>query len=118
MGILKDEEGEVIPPFTFEATKYLPALSGKTWGANEADPNGIGGALQRMIKRSKLDVKIVLRESDADTRLELFQRLNTGGSSLSQQELRNCQIIMVNPSVLEKIRGMSTNEHFVEAYLA
>jgi hypothetical protein len=115
MGILKDEDGEVIPPFTFEATKYLPGLSGKTWGANEADPSGIGGALQRMIKRSKLDVKIVLRESDADTRLELFQRLNTGGSPLSPQELRNCQIIMVNASVLDKIREMATNEDFIEA---
>ncbi|PZV05617.1 MAG: hypothetical protein DCF32_10995 [Leptolyngbya sp.] len=114
MGILKDEEGNLLAPLVFQPTKYLPSLRGKTWGVNEADENGIGGTLQRLFKRSKLDVKIVLRESDSDTKLELFQRLNTGGSSLSPQELRNCQIIMVGPEALDHIKEMALEPDFVE----
>lgn len=112
MGILEDDDGSVLPPMVLEATKYLPSLNGKTWGENEDDEAGIGGTLQRVLKRAKLDVKIVLRESDADTKLELFQRLNTGGTPLSGQELRNCQIIMVNPSVLDKLKGMTSDANF------
>lgn len=107
MGILRDMGGEVLPPLRMTATKYLPSLEGRRWGGNEADPDGIGGDLQRVLKRSKLDVKIVLRESDADTRLELFQRLNTGGTELSAQELRNCQILMVSADVLDRLRRLS-----------
>jgi len=112
MGILKGDDGNVLPPLAMEATKYLPSLGGKTFGANAADENGIGGTLQRVLKRAKLDVKIVLRESDADTKLELFQRLNTGGTPLSGQELRNCQILMVNPGTLERLKELANEESF------
>lgn len=115
MGILKGDDGNVLPPLAMEATKYLPSLAGRTWGANAADPNGIGGALQLVLKRAKLDVKIVLRESDADTKLELFQRLNTGGTPLSGQELRNCQILMVNPATLERIKDLANEDNFRNA---
>ena len=60
MGILKDKDGALIQPLQFTGTKYLPSLDGKSWGANEADPNGIGGQLQRILKRSKLDIKLSL----------------------------------------------------------
>ena len=33
--------------------------------------------------------KIIQRESSESTKFELFQRLNTGGSALSDQEVRN-----------------------------
>ncbi len=112
MGILRDVDGELLPPLTMTGTKYLPSLEGRRWGANEADLDGIGGELQRLLKRSKFDIKIVLRESDADTRLELFQRLNTGGTHLSPQELRNCQILMVSADALNKLREMSQAPDF------
>lgn len=112
MGILRDVNGDLVPPLALTATKYLPSLEGKRWGVNEADPTGLGGDLQRLLKRSKLDVKIVLRESDADTRLELFQRLNTGGTQLSGQELRNCQILMVSSSALDVLREMAQFQPF------
>ncbi len=114
MGILRDADGELLAPLAMTSTKYLPSLEGRLWGANEADPQGIGGDLQRLLKRSKLDIKIVLRESDADTRLELFQRLNTGGTELSGQELRNCQILMVSSEVLDNLREISEVSDFQE----
>ena len=112
MGILRGLDGELLPPLTLTATKYLPSLEGRQWGTNEADLQGIGGDLQRVLKRSKLDIKIVLRESDADTRLELFQRLNSGGTELSSQELRNCLILMVSPDALEHLRTIADIENF------
>ncbi len=115
MGILRGVDGEILPPLAMTRTKYLPSLDGKRWGANEADADGIGVELQRVLKRSKLDMKIVLRESDPDTRLELFQRLNTGGTQLSSQELRNCQVLMVSPDALDRLREMSESRHFQEA---
>ena len=112
MGILVDENKQATPPLVLQSTKYLPSLEGKRWDDEGENDGTLGGTLQRVLKRAKLDIKIVLRESDSDTRLELFQRLNTGGSPLSGQELRNCQIIMVNPSILEVLKEMSCNEDF------
>lgn len=115
MGLLRHEDGELAAPLRLSGTKYLPSLDGRTWGTNEADPMGLGGTLQRLLKRSKIDIKIVLRESDSDTRLELFQRLNTGGTPLSAQELRNCQILMVGPSTLDRLRGLASADSFARS---
>lgn len=114
MGILKDEKGNLKAPLKMVKTKYLPSLAGKGWGANDADPDGIGGDFQRILKRSKLDIKIVLRESDSDTRLDLFQRLNSGGTALSRQELRNCILLMVSSEALQHISEMSEFPSFVD----
>lgn len=114
MGILKDEQNKTLPPLNLTSTKYLPSLEGKLWGTNEADPSGLGGELQRIIKRSKMDVKIVLRESDDDTKLELFQRLNTGGSPLTRQELRNCLILLYAPKSLSWLQELSAYPAFQE----
>lgn len=112
MGILKGEDKALLPPLTFQATKYLPDLEGKTWGLDETDPNGLGEEVQRLIKRSKLDVSIVLPESKGDTRLELFQRINTGGSSLSRQEIRNCLLLMHSSEALTWLDDLAKNSAF------
>jgi Protein of unknown function DUF262 len=112
MGILRNAKGKKLPPLELTGTRYLPSLAGKTWGANEADPRGLGGDLQRLIKRAKLDLRIVLRESDTDTKFELFQRLNTGGTPLSGQELRNCLIIMASPETHDWLRDLANYDPF------
>ena len=94
VGILKDEEGQLVEPLRLSRTKYLPSLEGLIWNGDGG--NSIGSENQRLIKRSKIDVKIVLRESSESSKYELFQRLNTGGSPLSDQELRNVILITVN----------------------
>ena len=94
-GTLRDEEEHLIDPLLLKRTKYLPSLEGKRW-SNDFGNNVLDREQQLLIKRSKLDVQIVLRESDEASKYELFQRLNTGGSPLSDQELRNCILIMVN----------------------
>lgn len=46
--------------------------------------------LKTTIKRSVCRVEIVKWDSNEDIRYELFNRLNTGSSPLSEQEVRNC----------------------------
>jgi Protein of unknown function DUF262 len=93
MNILKDENNELVKPLKLTATDYLPALVNVTWGKGE---NELDDSLKRLFKREKIEIKIIKKESDTNTKFELFQRLNTGGSNLSDQEVRNCLIIMLN----------------------
>lgn len=46
--------------------------------------------LRTTIKRAVCRVEIVRWDSNEDVRYELFNRLNTGASPLSEQEIRNC----------------------------
>ena len=111
-GELKDENGKLLPPLILSETKYLPSLGGKRW-ESEADPAAsIGNANRLIIRRSKIDVKIILRESSESSKYELFQRLNTGGSHLSEQELRNVILIMVNPEAYRWIAKLAEDVSF------
>lgn len=111
-GLLKDEEDQLIPSLVLRGTKYLPSLKGKRWEGDEENGNYLDRDQQLLIKRSKLDVKIVLRESDEGSKYELFQRLNTGGSPLSDQELRNCLLIMVNRDFYRWLLDLSKDPNF------
>jgi uncharacterized protein with ParB-like and HNH nuclease domain len=84
-GILRDEENQLVPELVLERTKYLPSLMGKKWD-DPNDPDNSLTPLQRVtIKRSKINVHIILAQTDESSKYELFQRLNTGGSPLSEQ---------------------------------
>ncbi len=56
-----------------------------------------------------------MKESDERTKYDLFQRLNTGGSSLSSQELRNCILISINHTMYEELRKLSHDENFISS---
>jgi hypothetical protein len=94
-GELLNEEGVQLPALALQATDYLPSLGGKTWEGEADDEDAALTSTQRLlIKRYAIDFKIIKRESDPQTKYDLFQRLNTGGSQLSDQELRNCLLIL------------------------
>ena len=112
-GVLRDDTGSRIPPLVLESTKYLPALDGKKWEGEDTDL-GIGEVNQRLIKRAKLDVQIILRESSDSTKYELFQRLNTGGSQLSDQELRNVILVMINPAAYKWLQDLAKDPNFTQ----
>ena len=46
--------------------------------------------LKNTLKRATCRVEIIRWDSDIDMRYELFNRLNTGGTPLADQEIRNC----------------------------
>lgn len=112
IGILKDENNKLISPLVLEPTKYLPALAGKKWDDPDDSENSFTQAQRLHIKRSKIQVSIILKESDETSKYELFQRLNTGGSPLSDQEVRNCILVMINKDRYEWMRSLSKYESF------
>jgi hypothetical protein len=114
VGILKDENGKRISPLALEATKYLPALEGKKWDDPRDKENSFTPAQRLYIKRAKIEVSIILKESDEASKYELFQRLNTGGSPLSDQEVRNCILVLLNREMFEWMRSLSKFDAFKE----
>lgn len=108
---LLDDQG--FPPLSLKTTKYLPSLDGLVWDDDEHTANALTPAQRRDIKRAKIDLKIVQRESDPKTKFDLFQRLNSFGSKLSNQEIRNAQLVGVNSDFVEWIGELSARESFV-----
>lgn len=110
MGELKDDKGNLQPPLTLKGTKYLPGLDGKVWSGDEN--NEIEKSIKMAFKREKIEIKIIKKESDVNTKFELFQRLNTGGSELSEQEVRNCLLIMLDKDAYDCLDELSKYQSF------
>ena len=113
IGILKDENGTKWDSLTLKPTKYLSSLENIQWEPENSE-YALPDPLKRVIKRSKIHVSIILKESSERTKFELFQRLNRGGSQLSAQEVRNCVLVMVNKEFYDFIKRLSDNEAFQE----
>lgn len=113
IGILKDEENNQVDPLVLQKTKYLPALDKVQWNNEEDSKKSLPKELQLMIKRSKISASIILKESDETAKYDLFQRLNTGGSELSPQEVRNCLLVMTNKSLFDWLKDLPKNENFI-----
>ena len=115
VGILKNEEGVVLDPLVLKSTKYLPSFEGKRWeDKDHLDGSSIGlsPAQRLLIKRTKINVNILQKESDPSAKYELFQRLNTGGSIANPQEVRSCILVSLNPSLYAWMKELSANENF------
>ena len=57
---------------------YLDAFGGKVW-------EDLSRRIQLDFKRTKIQLIVLLRETSADAKFELFQRLNSGGTAISGQ---------------------------------
>lgn len=68
--------------------------------------------LKTTIKRSVCRVEIVRWDSNEDIRYELFNRLNTGASPLSDQEIRNCIFRSYPVDLNQVLRDISTESDF------
>lgn len=112
MGILRNKEQNLLPPLVLTEATYLTELRGKKWSDPHAPADSISAEQQRYIKRSKLDIKIILRQSDTSAQYEMFQRLNTGGATLSPQELRNCILISIDGTYYDWLHELSQNDSF------
>jgi len=111
IGILKKPNGDHYPPLVLQGTRDLPLLDGVSFDTGD---NPMDEDTQRFLKREKLDIKIIKRESDDQAKYELFQRLNTGGSSLSPQEVRNCLIVANDTSLFDWLNHLAEHEAFTE----
>lgn len=69
---------------------------------------------QLNIKRFACRVEIVKWDSKYDMRFELFNRLNTGGSPLTPQEIRNCVFRGINTGFNDYLKRNADIKDFVE----
>ncbi len=120
VGILLDStdpKGKTcIPPSVLEGTESLPSLLNMRWDASsDIADDGLSEDLKFEIRRARIRVEILKKGSDPLTKFELFQRLNSAGSPLSEQELRSCTIVMINETLFDWIEKLSKTPAFVES---
>ncbi len=80
-------------------------LNGKTF-------NELGTALQIRLKRAFVRVEVVRKGSNPQFKYHMFKRLNTGGQLLTDQQLRNCTIRLLDNKFNDFIIKASKNHLF------
>lgn len=119
MGKLREPDGGIRRPSVMEATKYLSSLHNAVWEPSDLITEipleaqyGIDKSHQLAIRRARLGVEILKRPSDNDTKFDLFQRLNAGGTQANAQELRNCIMLMVNALYYRSVKTAADKKTF------
>ncbi|MEQ1969781.1 DUF262 domain-containing protein [Xenorhabdus nematophila] len=90
---------------TFSDCDILKSLNGLTY-------DDLPLALKIKLKRSFVRVEVVRKGSDNKFKYHMFKRLNTGGEALTQQQIRNCTIRMLDPKFNDFIIRLSKDEHY------
>ncbi|CNE95180.1 DUF262 domain-containing protein [Yersinia enterocolitica] len=85
-----------ILPLTINGLKILPEFNGKTY--LELDR-----IFKSTIAKRPIRCIVVLNESDEALKFEVFERLNTGSASLTDQEVRNCVYRGAYNSLIKKL---------------
>jgi hypothetical protein len=112
-GVLRSNgQQQKIEHVALQKTTYLPSLEGKKWNDPEDPDNSFTNAQRLLVRRAKIAVNIVERESDPMIKYELFQRLNTGGSNARPQEVRNCILVMLNKDLYKVVRSLANMQAF------
>lgn len=103
-----DHQYELDKPLQLVEGEYLTALRGLT---NVRLPT----QFRLNLKRTRLNVYVLKRETHPSYKYEVFKRLNTGGAPLEEQEIRNSAVRLLGdafPKFLEELGG---NPDFVRA---
>lgn len=98
------------PELVLSGCDILKRLNGKTFAT-------LSTSEKLKVKRTPIRATIINKSGDSFVKYEMFKRLNTGGSLLSAQEIRNCSPRMVEggESFYEAIQEMALNSEFVRA---
>lgn len=91
---------------TLDGCDIVVSLDGYTY---ESLPR----ALEIKLKRHTIRVEVIRKESESRIRYHMFKRLNKGGSVLSEQEIRNCTIRLLDNTVNQFLIDCSNNSDFV-----
>ena len=84
---------------------YLKEFADKTW-------NDFSRRIQLDFKRTKIQITILMRTTNLDAKFELFQRLNSGGTAITGQELRNAILAGEKPEMLTWLEKLAVDENF------
>lgn len=77
-----------LDPLVLEGCTLIPSLNGLSF-------QDLPLSLRLSLKRSPIRTVVIKKQSKGFLRYEMFKRLNTGGSNLEPQEIRNCSARMV-----------------------
>ena len=105
MGVLKGKDGETVEPLTLTSATHLSRLKGHKW-------DQLSEPLRRAFRRALMGVSILGWDSSPLAKFDLFERLNTGGSPLSPQEVRNCILVMENEDFFLWLNKLANREEF------
>ena len=109
-GVLKDPDGVRLSASTLEAdeTGELPGLDGKIYEA-------LTLRSRLSIRRAGCRVEVIKVGSDRKMKYDLFERLNTGGAQLTDQEIRNCIFRAEAPELMVYFDQLAQYEPFQKA---
>lgn len=110
MGELLDSDNQPADMLTLTRTRYLPSLEGMKWRSEPETE--LPESARIKVKRARLDVNIVKNTSDDVAKYEIFQRLNTGGSLATDQEVRSCILLMNNPEFFRRIDQLAKQTNY------
>jgi len=116
VGVLKDENGELKQPTCLQKTKYLPSLENTYYDKSDHAidiQNYFDREVKLIFKRTPITIEIIKRESDLSTKYELFDRLNSGGSSLTAHEIRNAIYLNTKPKAIDLFKRLSKDDNFI-----
>ncbi len=89
-------------PLVIEGLEKLSELNGKKF-------SDLPGTLQLLFETRPLRATVLNDKSDLSVRFDLFERLNTGGVLLTNQEIRNC---IFRGKLNDQIKKLSKQENF------
>jgi len=103
-----DNQNNLEEPVQLLAGEYLTELAGLTFTRLPAQ-------LQLNLKRARLHVYVLKRETKPMYKYEVFKRLNRGGMLLEDQEMRNCSVRMLDETFPNFLREISQDNGFAKA---
>lgn len=104
-----ETENDLGTPLQLVVGEYLKALSGLTFGR-------LPTQLQLNLKRSRMHIYVLKRETHPSYKYEVFKRLNTGGAHLEDQELRNCSVRLMDDKFPEFLQEISREPDFLACF--
>lgn len=94
------------PGFQLSGCEIRRDLNGKTY-------DDLSIIDRRNLKRVFIRIEVLTKDNEKSVKYHMFKRLNSGGSLLSEQELRNSNIRMVDEKFINFINELAKNGDYV-----
>jgi hypothetical protein len=109
MGVRKDIEDKLVSPsrlsFSVKDDRKLPLLDGFTY-------ESMSLRSRLALKRTYCRVEVIKTGSAPNMKFDVFERLNTGGSRLEPQEIRNAIFRATDPAFMTYCDGLASFQPF------
>lgn len=90
---------------TLNKLEFLTQLNGKTW-------DDLGGDMQRLIEETQVVIYKIMPGTPTDVKFNIFKRINTGGITLSPQEIRHA-LFQGKPA--DFVQNLANCSEFIDA---